>query len=169
VNEEVQSSVNPYGTPPAPPSSNEPTLGVKIFIAVVIIGFGAAGFGGIKTFLDNKSTITALRDHGISEDASVLSVTEVTGRRIETYHRINIAFDPSGPDESQYAEVLDCSGNRYERSETARVLYLPEDPASVRLDACMSSFDTNILPGLVGLVFGGLALFILWRTRRIWV
>jgi hypothetical protein len=141
---------------------------MNVFFALVIIGFGAAGFGGLKTYFDNRAEISNLNESGVETEASVTSVTEISGRRIETYHRINVAWDPQGPESSESAEVLDCSGNRYDGEDTVAIDYLPDDPSIVRLVACESSFDSNLLPGLVGLVFTGLALLLLWRLRGSW-
>ncbi|MEA2432748.1 MAG: hypothetical protein QOG54_205 [Actinomycetota bacterium] len=149
-------------------NTDGPTLGVKIFLALVIIGFGAAGYGGLKTYFDNRAAISNLKDRGVETDASVTSVTEVSGRRIETYHKISVAFDPQGPDSSESAEILDCSGNRYDGEGSVTIDYLPDDPSIIRLAACEGSFDSNVLPGIIGLVFGALALLLLWRLRGFW-
>ena len=152
--------------PPGPPPAG---WGMKLFMLVVIVGFGAAGYGGIKTFLDTRSDNAALDERGVEHDAGVISVTEVSGRRIETYHRINVAWDPEGPDSTASAEVLDCSGNRYDSGvDSVAIVYLPDDTETVKLAACQSSFDMNIFPGIIGLVFGALALFIAWKTRKMW-
>ncbi|MFN2525814.1 MAG: DUF3592 domain-containing protein [Actinomycetota bacterium] len=144
-------------------------LGTKIFWALVILGFGAATFGALKTYLDNRSELSALEERGVEEDATVTSVTEISGRRIETYHKINVSFHPQGLGDSASAEILDCSGHRYERGlDVVRILYLPEDPQVIRLAACRSSFDANLLPGIIGVVFAAFTLFILWATRRVW-
>jgi hypothetical protein len=142
---------------------------MKVFIALVILGFGAAAFGGLKTYLDNRAAASALQEGGIEADAHVSSVTEVSGRRIETYHKISVSFDPQGPLEFGSAEIQDCSGHRYESGTgTVRIVYAASDPDTVRLAACRSSFDSDILPGIVGVAFLAVALLLLWRTRGLW-
>lgn len=152
-----------------PPEDRGATLGAKIFWAVAIVLFGAAAFGALKTYIDNRAQISALEERGVEEDADVTFVTEVSGRRIETYHRIDVSFEPQGSGETVSAEILDCNGHRYESGlSVLRVIFLPEDPEVVRLAACQSSFDVNILPGIVGVVFAAFTLLALWRTRGLW-
>jgi hypothetical protein len=138
-------------------------------MAVVILGFGAAGVGALKTYIDNRAETTALAARGVEEDANVTNVTEVSGRRIETYHRINVSFDPRGPGLFEFAEILDCPGHRYDGPATVRIVYLPDDPEAVWLVACQSSFDANTFPGIIGVVLVAFTLFMLWRTRRLWM
>ena len=155
---------------PPPPSGPPPaSLGVKIFIAIVILGFGAAGYGGIKTYLDKTSAAGKLEERGVEADAEVMSVTEITGRRIETYHELSLSYEPEGDDFLAFATVKDCSGARWEPGlDTVRIVYLPDDPEVITLERCRSNFDTNIFPGIVGLVFAALALFGAWKTRGMW-
>jgi hypothetical protein len=151
---------------PAPPPA---TLGLKVFFAIVILGLGAAGYGGIKTYLDKTSAASALEDNGVETDAEVTSATEVSGRRIETYHRLNVSWDPEGPKLLEFAEVLDCSGARWEPGlDTVRIVYLPDDPEVVTLERCRSNFDMNVFPGIIGIVFAAFALLVAWKTRRMW-
>ncbi|HJR44597.1 MAG TPA: DUF3592 domain-containing protein [Actinomycetota bacterium] len=142
---------------------------MKLFLTLVMIGFAAAGYGGIKTYLDTRSRTEALEERGVEADATVESVTEVSGRRIETYHRLDLSYTPPGEQTLYFYEVLDCSGARWEEGlETMRIVYLPDDPEVVRLQRCRSNFDTNVLPGIVGLVFSALALFMAWKSRGMW-
>ena len=151
---------------PAPPPAG---LGIKIFLALVILGFAAAGYGGIKTYLDKTRAADALEKDGVETDADVSSATEISGRRIETYHELSVSYDPEGPEILEFAEVKDCSGARWEPGlDTVRIVYLPDDPEVVSLERCRSNFDTNIFPGIVGLVFGALALLLAWKTRGMW-
>lgn len=151
------------------PRARGASPGMKVFYALVIIGFGAAGFGALKTYFDNRTASSALEERGVEADARVSSVTEISGRRIETYHELSISYDPPGPRLLEFAEVQDCSGQRYlGATPSVEIVYLPDDPDTVRLSACRSSFDSNILPGILGLVFVVIALFLPWRLRRVW-
>ena len=165
------------GTPqysaPAPrgqaPPATSASLGVKVFWALVIIGFGAAGYGAMKTYVDQSRIAARLEDEGVEADAAVNSVTEISGRRTATYHELGISYDPPGPKLLEFAEVQDCNGARWEEGiETVRVVYLPDDPDVIRLQRCASSFDTDILPGIIGAVFIALTLFMLWKSRKMW-
>lgn len=152
----------------APPVTSA-SLGVKVFWALVIIGFGAAGYGAMKTYVDQSRVATRLEEEGVEADADVNSVTEISGRRTETYHELGISYDPPGPKLLEFAEVQDCNGARWEEGiETVRVVYLPDDPDVIRLQRCASSFDTDILPGIIGAVFIALTLFMLWKSRKMW-
>jgi len=149
-------------------SSGGAGLGVKLFFTLVLIGFLAAGYGGIKTYLDKTQESEALQERGVEADADVSTATEISGRRIETYHELSVFYDPEGPRILEFAVVKDCPGGRWEPGiETVRVVYLPNDPDTIRLAACESSFDVDKLPGIFGLVFFAFALFMLWRLRRL--
>jgi hypothetical protein len=129
----------------------------------------AAGYGATKTYLDEGRVSRDLQERGVSTDADVVSVTEFSGRRIETYHELSVSYDPPGPEILEFADVQDCSGSRYESGlETVRILYLPDDPEVVRLEACRSSFDRDILPAILGGAFFVFALLLAWRTRSVW-
>lgn len=142
---------------------------MKVFLALVIVGFLAASYGAIKTYLDNTSQAEDLAERGVVEDANVVSATEVSGRRIETYHKLNVSYDPPGPQFLEFTEVQDCSGARWEPGmETVRVIYLPDDPEVIRIVDCAASFDTNVLPAIAGAAFLGVALLMLWRLRGVW-
>ena len=146
-----------------------PGLGTKVFLALVIVGFAAAGIGAIKTYLDESRQSTELVERGVETDGDVMSATEISGRRIETYTKLRVSYDPQGPRILDFAEVQDCPAARYEPGiSTVRVVYLPDDPDVIRLQTCRSSFDSDVLPGILGLVFIALALLILWRARRVW-
>jgi len=145
------------------------TLGVKLFLALVILGFLAAGYGGIKTYLDKSAQATGLEEDGVEADADVSSVSEVSGRRIETYHKLFVFYDEEDSIGPVFAHVTDCSGHRYERGiETVRIVYLPKDPEVVALEACRSNFDANVFPGIVGVAFAALGLLVAWRARGVW-
>jgi hypothetical protein len=168
---------NPDGSVVQPPPQQGPApapantgIGFKIFMALVILGFAAAGYGGIKTYLEKSDQSRRLQEDGVEADADVMSVTEISGRRIETYHELSVSYDPSSEDFLAFAEVKDCSGARYESGiSTVRVVYLPDDPEVIRLAACEANFDTDRFPGIIGLVFGALALLLLWRLGlRFW-
>jgi hypothetical protein len=140
-----------------------------VFFALVILGFGAAGVAATATYLDKSAASKDLKERGVGTDADVVSATEFSGRRIETYHKLEISYDPDGPTVVEFAEVQDCSGARYESgTDTVRVVYLPDDPQVVRLEACRSSFDSDVLPGFIGIAFIGFTLFMLWRLRGMW-
>ena len=162
----------PQQQQPSPQDPSRPppvTLGVKIFWALVIIGFGAAGYGAMKTYVDQSRRAQALEERGVEADADVTSVTEISGRRIATYHELTVSYDPPGPKLLEFADVQDCDGARWEAGiETVRVVYLPDDPEVIRLQRCASHFDTDIFPGIIGGVFIALTLFLLWRTRTLW-
>lgn len=138
-------------------------------MALVVVGLLAAGWGGIKTYLDKTNQAQELEEEGILTDANVSSATLTSGRRIEEYATLNVSYDPPGEKILEFAEVKDCSGARWERGvETVRIVYLPDDPDVVALEACRSNFDTNILPGILGGVFLALALLLMWRLRSFW-
>lgn len=150
-------------------ANTKPTLWMKLLVGLVILGLGAGGVAGIKTYLEKTRQAEALGERGVETDARVSSVTEISGRRIETYHRILVSYDPEGSQLVRVAEVLDCPGHRWESGlDIVRVVYLPDDPDVIRLAACRSSFDANVLPGILGIAFLVLMLFMLWRLRRFW-
>ena len=150
-------------------SNAGPSWGVKLFFGLAILGFAAAGYGGIKTYLDQSRESERLQENGVLADADVTSVMETSGRRIETYHDLTVSYDPPGPRVLEFSQVQDCSGARYEAGiETVRVVYLPQDPDVIRLEACEDSFDANVFPGIVGLIFISFTLFMLWRSRQLW-
>ena len=164
-----QNSAPPHDYQPPRAGPPPASLGIKIFFAIVILGLAAAGYGGIKTYLDKTSAASALEEDGVETDAEVTSATEISGRRIETYHELSVSYDPEGPKILEFAEVKDCSGARWEPGlETVRIVYLPDDPEVVSLERCRANFDANILPGILGLVFGALALLAAWKTRGMW-
>src|SRR5918995_6335877 len=118
-------------------ASERTSLGTKVFLALVVIGLGAAGGGAMKTYLEKSRQGQALEERGVVTDADITSVIEVTGRRTATYHRLTVSYDPSGPRPVQVAEVLDCSGARYESGmRIVSVVYLPDDPDVIRLESC---------------------------------
>ena len=163
----------PNTTTPAPdPAAGpvvSPGVGTKIFMALVVIGLLAAGYGGIKTYLDKTSQARELEENGVLADADVSSATLTSGRRIEEYATLRVSYDPPGPQILEFAEVQDCSGARWERGiETVRVVYLADNRDVIALEACRSNFDANILPGILGGVFLALALLMLWRLRNFW-
>lgn len=165
----VQDPPPQAGTTAVTPQPPGPGLGTKVFIALVIVGFLAAGVGATKTYLDQSRRAAELEERGVAADADVMSATEISGRRIETYHKLRVSYDPPGPKILEFAEVQDCSGARYEPGvPTVRVVYLPNDPETVRLESCRSSFDSDVLPGIFGLVFFAIALLMLWRLRHLW-
>lgn len=138
-------------------------------MALVVIGLLAAGYGGIKTYLDKTRQAQELEEDGVHADANVTSATLTSGRRIEEYATLSVSYDPPGDKILEFAEVKDCSGARWERGiETVRVVYLPDDPEVITLEACRSNFDVNILPGILGGVFLALALLLMWRLRGFW-
>ena len=144
-------------------------LSVKVFFALVIVGLLAAGYGGIKTYLDKSGRADALAERGVETEAEVTFVNEVRGRRIETYHELNVTYDREDEIAPGFAEVTDCPGDRWDESlGIVHIVYLPDDPKVVSLAGCLDSFDVNILPGILGLVFGALGLFMAWRTRDVW-
>ena len=158
---------HPQASAPAPGRS--PGVGTKVFMALVVIGLFAAGYGGIRTYLDKTSQARGLEEEGVEADADVASATLTSGRRIEEYATLRVSYDPPGPQILEFAEVNDCSDARWERGiETVRVVYLPDDPEVVVLEGCLSDFDANILPGILGAVFLALALLLLWRLRHFW-
>ena len=159
----------PYEPAPAPGQPPSPTVGMKVFLALVVVGFLAAGWGGIKTYMDKTTQAKELEEKGVLADADVGSVTLTSGRRIEEYATLSVSYDPPGPKILEFAEVQDCSGARWERGiETVRIVYLPDDPEVIALEACRSNFDVNILPGILGAVFLALAVLLLWRLRNFW-
>jgi hypothetical protein len=136
----------------------------KVFFALVIVGVVAAAYGAIKTYVDQSKEGTDLRERGVETDADVMSVTESDG-----YSELSVSYDPPGPPILEFAEVQDCSGARYEKGvETVRVVYLPDDPEVIRMNACRASFDSDKLPGFVGIALIAFALFMLWRLRGMW-
>ncbi|MFP5352450.1 MAG: DUF3592 domain-containing protein [Actinomycetota bacterium] len=146
-----------------------PGIGTKMFMGLVVVGLLAAGWGGLKTYLDKTNQARELEENGVLADADVSSATLTSGRRIEEYATLRVSFDPPGPKFLEFAEVKDCSGARWERGiETVRVVYLPDNPEVIALEACRSNFDANILPGILGAVFLVLGLLLLWRLRGFW-
>lgn len=140
-----------------------------MFMGLVVVGLLAAGWGGLKTYLDKTNQARELEENGVLADADVSSATLTSGRRIEEYATLRVSFDPPGPKFLEFAEVKDCSGARWERGiETVRVVYLPDNPEVIALEACRSNFDANILPGILGAVFLVLGLLLLWRLRGFW-
>ena len=152
------------------PAQSSTGIGFKIFMALVVLGLAAAGYGGIKTYLEKSSQSQRLQEDGVEANADVSSVTEISGRRIETYHELRVSYDPPGEEILEFAEVKDCSGARYESGiTTVRVVYLPDEPEVIRLAACEANFDTDKFPGIIGLVFSAFALLLLWRLGlRFW-
>ena len=129
----------------------------------MIVGFIAAGFAGLKTYFDQGGRAESLEDRGVAADANVVSV-----RRGEPT-TLTVSYDPPGEQFLEFAEVVDCSEARYEAGlEVVRVVYLPDDPDVIRMEACTSSFDSDFLPGIFGVVFLAFAIFALWRLRRLW-
>src|SRR5688500_13506820 len=112
-----------------------PTLGMKVLVVLVILGTFAAGIVAIATYKENSTQGSALETQGVKTDADVVSVREGDG-----YSEISVSYDPPGDEFLEFAEVQDCSGARYEQGiETVRVVYLPDDPDVIRLEACQSS------------------------------
>lgn len=150
-------------------SGGRQSLWTKVFFALVILGLGAGGAGAIKTYLDQSAVGERLEEQGVDADANVVSATEITRWRSATYTELRVSYDPSGPQILEFAEIQDCSEERYDAgTQTVRIVYLPSEPDVVRLAACRSSFDSDILPGLIGIALIGLSLFMLWRLRGLW-
>ncbi len=141
----------------------------KVFFALVILGLAAGGAGAIKTYLDQSEVGERLEEQGVAAEANVMSATEITGWRIATYSQLRVSYDPPGPQILAFAEIQDCSEERYAPgTRTVQVVFLPSDPDVIRLAACRSSFDSDRLPGLIGIALIGVALFMVWRLRRLW-
>ena len=141
-----------------------PTLFMKALFAFVLVGMIAGGIAAIVVYRENSRQGEALETKGVKTNADVVSVREEDG-----YTEMTVSYDPPGDSFLEFAEVQDCSGARYERGiETVRVVYLPDDLDAIRLEACQSSFDTNVFPGVVGLMMLGFAVFMLVRLRGFW-
>ena len=145
----------------------KPSVGNKVFLALFVVGLVAAGVGALVTYRNTGAESDALGERGIRADADVLSVSEVTGA--EEVSRLRVSYDPPGGRFLEFAEVTDCSGARYEQGvRTVRVVYLPDDPNVIRMEACEDSFDDNTLPGIIGVVLLLVAVMAMWRLRRLW-
>lgn len=145
------------------------SLWTKVFFAVVILGLAAGGIGAIKTYLDQSAVGERLVEQGVAAEANVMSATEITGWRSATYTELRVSYDPPGPQILEFAEIQDCTEERYAPgTRTVRVVFLSSDPDVIRLAACRSSFDSDRLPGLIGIALIGVSLFMLWRLRRLW-
>lgn len=143
------------------------SAGNKIFLALFIVGLVAAGVGALVTYRNTGAESDALAEHGVRADADVVSVSEVVGA--EEVSRLRVSYDPPGERFLDFAEVTDCSRARYEQGVgTVRVVYLPDDPNVIRLEACEDSFDDNILPGIIGVALLLVAALAMWRLRRLW-
>lgn len=143
------------------------SAGNKIFLALFIVGLVAAGVGALVTYRNTGAESDVLDQRGVRADADVVSVSQVTGA--EEVSRLRVSYDPPGERFLEFAEVTDCSGARYEQGvETVRVVYLPDDPSVIRLEACEDSFDDNTLPGIIGVVLLLVAALAMWRLRRLW-
>ena len=141
-----------------------PALGMKVMFGLVLVGMIAGGIAAIFVYKENSRQGAALDAQGVKTDADVVSVREEDG-----YSELTVSYDPPGDSFLEFAHVQDCSGARYEQGiETVRVVYLPDDPDVIRLEACQSSFDTNVFPGVVGVMLLGFAVFMLVRLRRFW-
>ena len=144
------------------------TLGMKLFLVVVTVGFFAAGYGGLKTYFEDRKDTALLKEEGVTATANVLSTNEVSRTRGGTYFEINVSYDPPGDEFLEFAQVLECSEESFEPgTEEVEVVFVPGKPDLTRLATCESSVD-SILPLVVGIVFPALALLLLWRTRRFW-
>lgn len=140
------------------------TLGTKALFALVLVGMIVGGVAALAVYRENSREGAALESEGVKTDADVVSVREEDG-----YTELMVSYDPPGDKFLEFAEVQDCDGGRYEQGiEIVRVVYLPDDPDVIRLEACQSSFDTNVFPGVVGLMLLGFAVFMLVRLRRFW-
>ena len=141
-----------------------PTVTSKVLTGLVIVGLLVGGVAALFTYRDKSGQGQELNDKGVATDADVVSV-----RKSDSYTELNVSYDPPGDDFLEFAHVQDCSGARYEPGiETVRVVYLPDDPDVIRLESCSSSFDSDVLPGIVGIVFIVVSLFMLWRSRGLW-
>lgn len=139
-------------------------LGTKALFALVLVGMIVGGVAALVVYRENSREGAALDADGVKADADVVSVREEDG-----YTELMVSYDPPGDEFLEFAEVQDCDGGRYEQGiETVRVVYLPDDPDVIRLESCQSSFDTNVFPGIVGLMLLGFAAFMLVRLRRFW-
>lgn len=144
--------------------SSGPTVFTKILFASVLVGMIVGGIAAIVVYRENSREGAALGTQGVKADADVVSVREEDG-----YSELTVSYDPPGDSFLEFAEVQDCAGGRYEQGiETVRVVYLPDDPDAIRLEACQSSFDTNVFPGVVGVAMLGFAVFMIVRLRGFW-
>ncbi|MEA2517593.1 MAG: hypothetical protein QOG16_1431 [Actinomycetota bacterium] len=142
------------------------TRGRKVLVALVILGCLAGGVGGIKTYLAQKSDTQALEERGVETDADVVSSNQLEGSETT---KLTVSYDPPGEDFLEFAEVSDCPGARFEAGiETVRVVYVSDDPDTIRLQRCMSSFDVNVFPGYVGVGLIVIGVFMAWRLRKLW-
>jgi Protein of unknown function (DUF3592) len=146
-------------------------IGIKIFFALVILGFFAAGAAAMNYFVNHRAETAELDEKGVVVEADVLSATEIRTRR-SRYTELSVSYEPPDSQEFialEFATVQDCSSARYEPgTETVDVIFLPDDPETIRLVDCKSTFDTEWLPAMAGVLFLGFGLFAAWRTRGLW-
>lgn len=139
---------------------------VAVFIALVGIGFVAAGIGSFKSYFDQRSETQRLEEQGVETEANIISVEVTTQRRGGNHARLGVTYEDRGSGATTFAEVLDCSEERYEEGDrTVRIVYVPGNPEDVRRAECVSSVD-SILPLVVGPIFLALGLFLLLSPLR---
>jgi hypothetical protein len=143
--------------------------GVDVFLAIVTIGFLAAGVASIKYYFDNRGETAELAANGVETEAEVSSISvESHGSGRGVTIRALVSYDPQGPGLVEFTEVVGCSEETIDRdAETLRITYLPDDPESVRLADCVTSVD-SWLPIVAGIAFSALGLYLAWRLVRSW-
>ena len=142
-----------------------PGIGLKIFYVFLILGLGAVGVGAFLFFFNDRSEAAALKADGVETQADVTSVVTTTRDGEVTFNEVSLRFDPEGPETTASADLIDCSAQRWEDGvRTMEITYLPDDPEVIGLSECATS--PGMLSAVLGAVFLGGALIMLWRAPR---
>ena len=150
-------------------TAQKSSLGVNIFIGLLIVGFIAAGIGALNSYLQQRAENAAIAEDGAEVEASVIAVTEKTQFRGGSSFVLTVSFEPKGSASTQVADVTVCTEGDYtEGDDSVQVVYAVDDPAAVRLAECKDTVDSSL--GLVfGIIFLGLGLFFMWGSIRSWM
>ena len=135
-------------------------------IALVAIGFVAAGVGAFKSFFDQRLETRRLQEQGVETEAEIVSVEITTQRRGGRHARVGVTYTDRESGTTAVAEVLDCTEEQHEEGDrTVRIVYVPGNPEEVRRAECVSSAD-SVLGAVLGPIFLGLGLFLLLAPLR---
>jgi len=155
------------GEVPARPRLSSTARMMWLFLAMGLLSLGVGGFKA-------TDSIRLVRE-GVSADARVVKVTTRSGTdregNAETIYTALVQYQ-AGPATRTLERSWgvraggSCGWPCYSQGEALKVIYLPADPATVKIYSIGELAFGAALFGLVGLIFVVVAIVMLYRTGR---
>ncbi|HEY7874891.1 MAG TPA: DUF3592 domain-containing protein [Actinomycetota bacterium] len=132
---------------------------------VITVVLGAVGIFLVGYALRQRSAGAAFADRAVSVEARVVSATETQTRRNPPSTKAQVAFTTPGSVGPTFGEVIDCPEERISpESDTARVLYDPDDVTDIRVPGCVDK-DFKLFLALGGIVLAVDVLFVIGLVK----